>query len=226
MTEAKKLRGPEEIADLDAARAEILARLLEEAPFHGWSVPALRRAASAAGVTREVQRLAFPKGIGDALALYSRQADEAAAARLAGADLARLRIRERVAAAVRARIEVLAPHKDAARLAARTLSLPFHAPLAAECVWRTVDMLWRAAGDRSTDFNYYTKRAILSAVYGTTLLRWFEDGSEGCEESWAFLAARIENVMTFEKAKAGARRAAAGLPSPWRLLGALRYPRD
>ncbi|NWG46698.1 MAG: COQ9 family protein [Alphaproteobacteria bacterium] len=222
---AAGLRGPDAVEDLTPVRAAILGRLLEEAPFHGWSVPALRRAAKAAGFTRQVQLLAFPRGVRDCLALYSQSADEAALRRLAAADLSTLKVREKVTLAVRLRIEALAPHKEAARLAARTLALPFHARLASKLVYDTVDGLWRAVGDTSTDFNFYTKRAILSAVYGSTLLRWFEDDSEGAAATWAFLDDRIANVMEFEKVKAKVRAAGAKVPSPWRILGSLRYPR-
>lgn len=210
--------------ELAAAREAILAAALELAPFEGFTVPMLRRAAAEAGVARSRQLLAFPKGIADLLAYWSERADEEARARIAALDLPALRVRDRIASAVRIRIEVLAPHKDAARMAVRLLALPFHAPLALRLLARSLDMIWRSTGDTSTDFNYYSKRAILSGVFTSTLLCWLEDRSEGAADSWAFLGRRIENVMGIEKAKAGLRKAAAGLPSPLGLLARLRYP--
>jgi ubiquinone biosynthesis protein COQ9 len=134
-------------------------------------------------------------------------------AKLAATDLKAMKIRERIAAAVKARLSVLAPHKEAARRAAALLSLPMHAALGAKLVYRTVDAMWRAAGDTSTDFNFYTKRGILAGVYGSTAMRWFNDTGEDEKATDDFLAARIENVMQFEKFKAKAKEALAGFPA-------------
>ncbi len=121
-----------------------------------------------------------------------------------------MKIRERIAAAVLARIGALGPHKDAARRAAAFLMLPMHAALGMTLVYRTVDAMWRAAGDTATDFNFYSKRAILAGVYSATLMRWFNDTSEDESETRAFIAARIENVMQFEKLKAQVKQRFAG----------------
>ena len=122
-----------------------------------------------------------------------------------------MKIRERIAAAVKARLAALAPHKEAARRAAALLSLPMNASLGAKLMYRTVDAMWRAAGDTSTDFNFYTKRGILAGVYGATAVRWFTTEDEAAVD--AFLAARIENVMQIEKFKAKAREALANFPA-------------
>src|SRR5262249_1465838 len=124
----------------------------------------------------------------------------------------------------KARIEALTPDLAAGRRAAALLTLPLYAPLAARLAFRTVDALWREAGDRSTDFNFYTKRALALGVYLSTLVFWFRDRSAEHEASWQFLDQRISDVMVIEGAKIQARKLVAYLPSPWALLGALRYP--
>ena len=86
-------------------------------------------------------------------------------------------------------------------------------------------MTWRAIGDNSTDFNFYTKRALLSGVYTSTMLYWFSDNSEDFEDTWKFLANRIADVMQIEKVKAAVIKVAGSLPNPLTILGALRYPR-
>ena len=113
-----------------------------------------------------------------------------------------MKIRSRIATAVMTRIEAVRPHKEAARRAAAFLTLPPHAALGAKLVYRTVDAMWRAAGDTSTDFNFYTKRGILAGVYSATMMRWFTDSSADESATTQFLAHRIENVMQFEKFKA------------------------
>jgi ubiquinone biosynthesis protein COQ9 len=84
--------------------------------------------------------------------------------------------------------------------------------------------MWRIAGDKATDFNHYSKRAILMAVYGSTSLVWLDDDSAGFAETRAFLDRRIDEVMRFEKAKAGWRARRELMPSLSRFLGRLRYP--
>ena len=133
--------------------------------------------------------------------------------RLAKSKLRTMKVREKIALAVRTRIAVIRPQKEAARRAAAFLTLPPHAPTGARLVYRTVDSIWHAIGDTSTDFNFYTKRAILAGVYSTTLMRWFNDDSEDESVTDEFLAARIENVMQFEKFKAQAKERLSKLPS-------------
>lgn len=208
---------------LEPVRAAILDAALPEIPFDGWTIPALRAAADAAGVTRETQRRALPYGVPDLVAYYSRRMDAEAEARIAALDLEPMRIRDKIREAVRVRIEVLEASKPAASRAVSFLALPFHAALGARLIGETVGMIWRAIGDTSTDFSFYSKRAILAGVYSSTLLVWLDDMEEGTPHSWAFLDNRIEDVMRFEKAKAGAGAALGKLPSPLEFLANLRY---
>ncbi|MFP3944367.1 MAG: COQ9 family protein, partial [Alphaproteobacteria bacterium] len=150
--------GPEQGVDWDEVRNAILQKMLEIVPFDGWTVETLRRAATEAGYDRAAQRQAFPRGVIDAISYYSHIADQVMKEQLAETDLAALKVREKVTLAVRLRIEALSETKEAARRAAGLLSLPMHAPTGAKLVYRTVDAMWRAVGDTSTDFNFYTKR--------------------------------------------------------------------
>ncbi len=209
---------------LDEARAAILEQALELAPCDGWTQSTLRAAAEAAGVARDTRRLAFPKGAMDLLEYSAQVSDQEMLERLADYDLGALKVREKITLAVRLRIEVIAMHKDATRRAAHMLALPPHHVTALRITYATVDAIWRGIGDTSTDFNFYSKRAVLAGVYTTTMMRWFNDRSEAEQDTWAFLDRRIQNVMGFEKIKARVRKRAGAIPSPWSLLGALRYP--
>jgi ubiquinone biosynthesis protein COQ9 len=155
----------------------------------------------------------FPDGALSLLEATSESVDAEMEKRLAKLKLAAMPLRGRIAAAVITQLAILKPHKEAVRRAAAHLSLPTNVALGAKLVYRTVDAMWRAAGDVSTDFNFYTKRAILAGVYTATLLHWLAD--DGADESAtdAFLAARIENVMQFEKLKAQVKEQARKLPS-------------
>jgi len=144
---------------------------------------------------------------------YSTHTDAEMEKRLGAMDLKAMKIRERIATAVKTRLAILKPHKEAARRAAAMLSLPMHVALGTKLVYRTVDAMWRAAGDTSTDFNFYTKRGILAGVYGSTAMRWFNDTSTDEKPTEEFLAARIENVMQFEKLKAKAKDVLSNFPA-------------
>jgi ubiquinone biosynthesis protein COQ9 len=194
----------------DAALKEaVLAAALPHAAFDGFTDAVLQTAGAEAGVSKtELARL-FENGPLSLVEYYSEWADAQMVAGLG--DIASLKIRARIAAAVKARLAALAPNKEAARRAAALLSLPMNAALGARLMYRTVDAMWRAAGDTSTDFNFYTKRGILAGVYGSTAMRWFTTEDEAVVD--AFLAARIENVMQIEKFKAKAKEALANFPS-------------
>ncbi len=212
---------PRKKATDDAAvKAALLEAALKHAVFDGFSDRALTRAAEETGANAPAVARLFPDGPLSLVEAFSQSADAQMAASLAAMDLKAMNIRSRIAAAVMARIEAVRPHKEAARRAAAFLTLPPHAALGATLVYRTVDAMWRAAGDTATDFNFYTKRGILAGVYSATLLRWFTDQSEGETDTAQFLAGRIENVMQFEKFKAQAKQAFDRLPPLADILGA------
>lgn len=188
----------------DPKRA-VLAAALVHAPFDGFTDSVLARAAEEADLPRQEVRRLFPDGPLSLVETFSEWADAEMIRGLAKKELAALKVRERIALAVKTRIFVLKPHKEAARRAAAFLTLPPHAALGARLLYRTVDTIWRAVGDTSTDFNFYTKRAILAGVYSATLMRWFSDRSAGQTDTGEFLRHRIDDVMKFEKFKARVR---------------------
>jgi ubiquinone biosynthesis protein COQ9 len=183
-------------------RALILEAFAPHAVQHGWTEAAFKAAVADSGLSEGEAAMACPKGAFDLFDAFAARADAAMLAALDGLDLGKMRYRERVKAAVQVRLEAQAPYKQAARAMTRALAQPLRAPEAARLLWRTADLIWRALGDTSTDGNYYSKRAILSGVLASTYARWFSDDSEDQSETWAFLDARIENVMQFEKFKA------------------------
>ena len=198
-------------SDEDLRQAVLNAALLHAA-FDGFTDMVLQKAGAEAGLVKaDVARL-FEEGPISLVEYFSTRTDAEMEKRLAAMDLKGMKIRERIATAVKTRLAILKPHKEAARRAAALLSLPMHAALGAKLVYRTVDAMWRAAGDTSTDFNFYTKRGILAGVYGSTAMRWFNDTSEDEKATDDFLAARIENVMQFEKFKAKAKEALSNFP--------------
>lgn len=196
----------------DEMREAVLAKALPHAAFDGFTDSVLQKAGAEAGLSKVDLARLFEGGPISLIEFYSTATDTEMEKRLQAMDLKAMKIRERIATAVKTRLALLKPHKEAARRAAALLSLPMHAALGARLVYRTVDAMWRAAGDTSTDFNFYTKRGILAGVYGATAMRWFNDTSEDEKPTEEFLAARIENVMQFEKFKSKAKEALSNFP--------------
>ncbi len=211
----------------EVARKAILPKALEMAAFDGWTSAMLDAAAREAGFSygtlRATVRTAFPAGVIDLITYWAAQCDSEMRVTMAAPDFAGLKIREKVAFAVRARIDVLRPHKEAARRAAAYLALPPNAARAAKLAWATSDSIWRGLNDKSTDFNFYSKRAILTGVWTSTFARWLADDSEDEAETCAFLDARIENVMQIEKLKAKIRKTGFDPNASIAFLARLRY---
>ena len=205
----------------DMVRDRVLVEALTEIPQSGFSQAALFAAGARAGISKRELQDAFPDGPASLVEAFSQWADRSMADKIA-LQPAEQRMRDRVASAVRARIEAIAPHKEAARRAAAFLAQPQHAPLAARLMMRSVDAMWRAAGDESTNFSYYTKRAMLAGVYASTLAYWFSDASDAHSATWTFLGHRIDNVMQIEKFRNKAGETMAKLPDPFGILASFR----
>ncbi len=207
-----------------AQRERLLDAVLAHAPFEGWTARALEAAARDTGIDPALVSELFPGGPGEAVELSSTRADRRMVEDLEAAGAA-LKTTERVALAIRLRLDRNVAHRAAIRQALSFLALPVHAPLATRLLYRTVDAIWYAAGDRSTDFNFYTKRALLAGVYSATLLYWLADRSDGQTESWAFLDRRLADVLKAGKLARRAGDIAGRLPNPFRILAGLRQRR-
>ena len=201
-----------------ALRARLLDAMLPAAARLGWTRAAFEAAARDAGLSPGEAQLAAPGGAVELLEAFADWADDQMAEALGALDLGAMKIRAKVTAAIRLRLEAAEPHKRAALRGARMVALRRHAPLAARLGWKTADRIWRALGDTSTDGNFYSKRAILMAVHGAVFARWLVDSSPGHADTWSFLDRRIENVMQFERLKG---RAAGLALAPRLAIGAL-----
>lgn len=185
----------------DAITDRLLDAILPHVTFDGWSDLAFRAAVADAEVAPTVAKALCPRGAVDlALALHAR-GDAAMVRRMRAEDLSDMKFRDRVAAAVRFRLEAVSD-REAVRRAVALLALPIYAVDGARAIWNTADLIWDTLGDGSADINWYTKRATLSGVYSSTVLFWLGDESEDHADTWAFLDRRIEDVMQFEKTKA------------------------
>lgn len=203
---------------------KLLAAALAHVPFDGWSQRAIDQAADDIGVPRARAHLVFPTGGMDLLETHLTAEREWLTAALDQQKLADMRIRERIRTAIATKFSREAEHREATRRAVTLLALPHNTLFGARHVWLEADIMWRAAGDTATDFNYYSKRTILSGILSATMLYWLNDDSEDYADTAGFIERRIEGVMRFEKLKARVRKLEPYRPSLTRFLGRLRYP--
>lgn len=212
-------------ATLDELRAALAPLLASNAAFDGWSVAAVEATAAQMDVDYDVARAAFPDAV-TMIDAWFASVDRAMMAAVPAERLAAMKIRERIAALVEARLSAVASDREALRRALAILAMPQNVTRAARLGWRTVDLMWRLAGDTAADYNHYTKRTILLGVYGATVTVFLDDESEGWADTRAFLARRIDGIMRFEKAKAKlvARGSSDRRLSLSRFIGRLRYP--
>lgn len=209
---------------LDEMRAALAPLIPDHAAFDGWGDAALDAAAGQLGLVPAQARLAFPGGAIDMIDAWFAWIDGETARAFPPERIAALRFRDRIAALVMTRLDLAQPHREAARRALALLAMPQNVARGAKLAWRAADAMWRLAGDTATDLNHYTKRLTLSAVYGSTLMVWLDDDSDGQAETRAFLDRRIADVMQFEKVKAGLRPDPERRFNLARFLGRLRYP--
>ena len=217
------MESPNTPSPLERLRRELALAVGENAVFDGWTAKAVDAAAAQLGLDPVQARLAMPKTQSGMIHVYIEEVDRGLEAYFTPKRLAAMKIREKIRALIWQRLEIMGPAREAVRRALAILAMPQNLPLALRISWRSADLMWRIAGDTSTDFNHYTKRMTLGAVYGSTLLVWLDDRSEAWSETAAFLDRRIDDVMRFEKFKADWRGSSEHL-SLSRFLGRLRYP--
>jgi ubiquinone biosynthesis protein COQ9 len=209
---------------LDEVRAALAPIIARNAGFDGWSDAAVYAAADEAGVDRDVAKLAFKDNAIDMIDAWIDSIDMELAHRLPAEKLAAMKIRDRITALLATRLEIMAPDRESLRRAMAIMAMPQNLVRSAKIGWRSADRMWCLAGDTASDFNHYTKRMTLSAVYASTLSVFVNDDSDNFADARAFLDRRIDNVMQFEKVKFQAKQRQEYVPSLSRFIGRLRYP--
>ena len=182
---------------------QLLAAVRSHVRFDGWSETAFRAAATDCGVERELAYTVCPRGAVDLAVAFHRAGDDAMADAIGQTDLSRMKFRDRISHAIRLRLEA-AHDREAVRRSMALFALPHNVVEGAMLIWRTADRIWTVLGDDSDDFNWYTKRVTLAAVYSATTLYWLGDSSRDSQASWEFLERRIDDAMRFGKFRAAA----------------------
>lgn len=209
---------------LEEVRAALAPKLAAHAGFDGWGAAAVDAAADEVGVDRAVARLAFTGGAVDLIDAWFDSLDRRVVAAFPAERLEPMRVSGRIGAFIEHRLDLMAPDREGLRRALGVLARPQNLRATARLGWRTADRLWRLAGDTATDWNHYSKRAILMGVYASTVAVFLNDDGAGQADTRAFLGRRLADVGRFEKAKAQLTGRERARPSLTRFLGRLRYP--
>ena len=184
---------------------DLLDAALAHVAFDGWSDESFAAGAADLGLSLEDARVLAPRAALDLAIAFHRRGDRAMVEAIEKADFSELRYSEKVSKALQLRIEAMTD-REAVRRATTLFALPVYAPEGARLIWETADHVWNALGDTSTDGNWYSKRATLSAVWASVVLYWLGDDSPGYVKSFEFIDRRIENVMQIEKLKGQLRK--------------------
>ena len=180
---------------------QLLAAALPHVVFDGWAPSVFDASVAETEIAPAVARALCPRGAVDLAVAFHKRGDAEMVARMKSADLSALRFRDRIASGVRFRLEAAAAHKEEVRRGTTLFALPHLAGDGTKLIWGTADAIWTTLGDASEDFNWYSKRATLSGVYGATVLFWLGDDSPDHVDTWAFLDRRIDDVMQIEALK-------------------------
>lgn len=160
----------------------------------GWSRETLRLALEDCGEPGDLVASAFPRGVTGAIEAWAALTDARMDAAAAAEDLASLRTPKRIRRVVELRLRLLEPDREALRAAMALLALPWNAPCGLRLLARTASAIWHAAGDTSTDFSWYTRRATLAAVYATTLAYWMRPIKPEMDDVLSFLDRRLQDL--------------------------------
>ena len=185
----------------------ILDAALLHVPFDGWGRDALVAGAADIGLDAAKVDEFFPNGAVDAILMHSALADTAMVEAFAALENRPEKVHLMIRTLVLLRLEQASLHKEAIRRGLAVLAVPANAPASAKALYRTVDSMWRAAGQRDTDFSFYTKRATLAGIYSATLLAWLADNSGSMTATETFLDRRLRDISRIPKMTAPAKAA-------------------
>jgi ubiquinone biosynthesis protein COQ9 len=202
----------------DSERDRLIAAMLPDVAFDGWSRHALRLAAGRIGMPVGEAMALFPRGAPDMISAFSRWADRQMLDRLEALPAEPVSLSRRIALALRLRFELLLPCREAVRRGMAVLAMPQNTALGLRLLYETVDGTWYAVGDTATDFSFYTKRASLAAIYAAAMLFWLDDRSPGCVETDTFVDRRLADLHRLTELRQRFEAAAERLPNPLRLL--------
>ena len=199
---------------VDPEQAAALDSMLPLVPLYGWTTRALAESLKQGGQDASEAEWRFPGGSPEMIESFFALSLERAVSHAEPEIAGEMRLGKRVRAVVAALLAELALNKDATRRALSWLILPRQAALSARLMATLVDGIWHAAGDQSSDFSWYTKRASLAAIMLPTLLFWLNDMDFDNETTLAFFDRRLSGLAIVGRARARLQTLCQGIIGP------------
>jgi len=184
--------------DEEDIKQGILEAALELVSTHGWTKSAIVAAAESYGYPGVAHGM-FPGGAADLANYFYAKCNAQLKAELeAESDLEIPSQTAFVRDAMIRRLKMTLAVKDSwpEAMAAMAAS-PEGIKGAFDNLCQLCDDIWFYAGDKSTDTNWYTKRALLAAVYKSTEFYMMQDQSRDHQATWDFLDRRLSGAVEF-----------------------------
>ncbi len=183
-------------------KLKLLDIFLKNASFNGWNNQTLEKSAQQCGFNKGYLSLLFPNQIKDLTSFfYNKKNDELISLYKEKSNLITAKTTERIIYLIELKFSLYNPIREAIRSLFSYNILPQNLFSAQKALWNICDLIWFLANDKSTDFNYYTKRGLLAYVYSTTMLFWLDDTSPNFEQTKLFIRKQINKVLKVGKTK-------------------------
>tara|TARA_A100001011_G_C14137519_1_gene768262 strand:+ start:145 stop:780 length:636 start_codon:yes stop_codon:yes gene_type:complete len=182
-------------------KQKFLYYVLDDINLNGWSKNFFDSYSREGIFTNNEIRVFFPNGRADFLRYWFDISEKLMLEDLSKVEIQELKVREKIKKIIRVRLERWKSYKVAIKRTLPILIMPSSDTLLSCSLMKTSDSIWKSAGDRSVDFNFYTKRGLLLGVYSTTLIFWLDDNSKDDQKTWEFLDRRVEEVLQIPKVK-------------------------
>ena len=195
--------------DDNEVKMELVSAMLSHVPFDGWTWTAMEQGSLDINFKKnklenerlEIYKFFFNNGSIDFIKIFAEIIDIRVQESYNSLDIKPRRIPEKIKKLILIRLDLCLPYREAIRSSLSLMALPKNSKQSLKILYTTCNYMWRLAGDKSTDFSFYTKRLSLSSIYASTLLFWLNDTSFKQEETEYFLDRRLKDVSMISKLK-------------------------
>jgi ubiquinone biosynthesis protein COQ9 len=198
-----------ETLDNKQIKIDLIRAMLTHVPFDGWTWEAMEQGAIDISFEKkktsssriEIFKNLFKNGSIDFIDVFSEMIDLEVKQNYNLIDPKPERVPEKIKKMIMIRLNLCQKYKEAVRSSIALTAIPTNAKTSVNILYRTCNSMWRLAGDKSTDFSFYTRRISLAAVYTSTLLFWLNDKSNYNVETEFFLDRRLKDVSKISSFK-------------------------
>ena len=198
-----------ETLDNKKIKNDLVRAMLTHVPFDGWTWEAMEQGSIDIGFEKKktsslrikIFKNLYKNGPIDFIDIFSEIIDLEVIENYNLIKTKPERVPEKIKKIIMIRLNLCQNYKDAVRTSISLTARPENAKISLKILYRTCNSIWRIAGDKSTDFSFYTRRASLAAVYTSTLLFWLNDQSNDNIETELFLCRRLKDISKISNFK-------------------------